>query len=121
MRKNHKQQLVLLFIACVISLVTWLILKMDIIPKGYGLLCGIFFWSIAASKMSVSLKVIAELPAIITIPLRTVVAVLGWYCPMALAAMRKFPISKRRIIFCIVVTIFIWILPILGYIASKAE
>jgi len=121
MGKNHKQQLILLVIACIISLVTWIIVDKQLISSEYAQLFWFVFWPVSASQMSVSLKVIAELPAVITITLRGIVAVLGWYCPMALAAMRKFPLSKRHKIFCIAATILIWILPLLGYIASKAE
>ena len=121
MGKYHKQHLVLVFISCVISMVTWIIADRQLIPRDYAQLFWFVFWPVSASQMSVSLKVIAELPAIITMPLRGIVAVLGWYCPMVLIFMRKSPISKRHKVFCIIATILIWILPLLGYIASKAE
>jgi hypothetical protein len=92
-----------------------------LIPQEYAQLFWFLFLPVSASTVSVSLKIIAELPAIFTKTLMAVVAVLGWYCPMALIAMWKFPLSKRHKIFCIVAFILIWILPLLGYIASKSE
>jgi len=111
----------LLFIACVISVVTWVIADRELLPREYGQLFWFVFAPVSASNVSVSLKIIAELPSIITVPLRIAVAVLGWYCPIALLAMRKFPLSKRHKIFCIAAFILIWILPLVGYIASKSE
>jgi hypothetical protein len=107
--RNYHKQLILLFIACIFAGGTWVIIDRRLITREYAQL----FW--------VSLKCIAELPTIITKTLMGVVAVLGWYCPMALIAMRKFPLSKRHKIFCIVAFILIWILPLLGFIASKSE
>ncbi len=119
--RNYHKQLILLFIACVIAGVTWVIMDRRLISQEYAQLFWFLFAPVSASSVSVSLKIIAELPAIITKTLMGAVAVLGWYCPMALIAMRKFPISKRHKIFCIVTFILIWILPLLGYIASKSE
>ena len=121
MRKYHKQQLVLLFIACVISLVTWIIVDKQLIPREYAQLFWFVFAPISASYVSVSLKRILGLGVVFKYVLMSVVAVLGWYCPLVLIFMRKSPISKRHKIFCIVATILIWILPFVGYIASKAE
>ena len=120
MRDNHKQ-LILLLIACVIAGVTWIIMDRRLISREYAQLFWFVFVPVSASTVSVSLKSIAELPTIITGPLMGVVAVLGWYCPMALIAMRKIPLSKRHKIFCIVAFVLIWVLPLLGYIASKSE
>ncbi|MCP4611542.1 MAG: hypothetical protein GY845_22755 [Planctomycetes bacterium] len=119
--RNYHKQLILLFIACVISVVTWVIVDRRLITREYAQLFWFVFMPVSASNVSVSLKIIAELPSIITVPLRISVAVLGWYCPMALIAMRKISLSKRHKIFCIVGFILIWILPLLGYIASKSE
>ena len=119
--RNYQKQLILLFIACVISGVTWVIIDRRLIPGEYAQLFWFLFAPVSASYVSISLKVIAELPWIITKTLMGVVAVLGWYCPMALIAMRKIPMSKRHKIFCIVGFILIWILPLLGFIASKSE
>ena len=119
--RNYHKQLILLFIACVISGTTWVIMDRRLIPGEYAQLFWFVFAPVSASNVSVSLKIIAELPAIITKTLMGAVAVLGWYCPIALIAMRKIPLSKRHKIFCIVAFILIWILPLLGYIASKIE
>lgn len=117
----YQKQLILLFAACVLSAVTWIIADKRLISREYAQLFWFVFAPISASYVSVSLKIISELPAIITISLRGIVAVLGWYCPLVLIFMRKSPISKRHRIFCIVGFIIIWILPFVGYIASKAE
>jgi hypothetical protein len=119
--RNYQKQLILFFIACVISGVTWVIIDRRLISREYAQLFWFVFAPVSASNVSVSLKIIAELPTIITMTLKSVVAVLGWYCPMALIAMRKIPMSKRHKIFCIVAFILIWILPLLGYIVSKSE
>ena len=119
--RNYHKQLVLLFIACVIAGGTWVIMDRRLIPREYAQLVWFVFAPVSASYVSVSLKSIAELPAIITKTLMGAVAVLGWYCPMALIAMRKIPLSKRHKVFCIVGFILIWILPLLGYIASISE
>jgi hypothetical protein len=110
-----------LFIACVIAGATWLIMDRRLISREYAQLLWFLFAPVSASYVLVSLKSIAELPWIIPKTMMGVVAVLGWYCPMALIAMRKFPLSKRHKIFCIVTFILIWMLPLLGYIASKSE
>ncbi|MBC8470688.1 MAG: hypothetical protein H8D56_14545 [Planctomycetes bacterium] len=119
--RNYQKQLILLFIACVIAGATWVIIDRRLIPGEYAQLFWFLFAPVSASFVSVSLKSIAELPTVITKTLMGAVAVLGWYCPMALIAMRKIPLSKRHKIFCIVGFILIWILPLLGYIASKSE
>jgi len=119
--RNYQKQLILVIVACVIAGVTWVIIDRRLIPREYAQLLWFLFAPVSASYVSVSLKSIAELPTIITKTLMGVVAVLGWYCPMALIAMRKIPLSKRHKIFCIVAFILIWILPLLGYIASKSE
>ncbi len=119
--RNYHKQLILLFTACVISGVTWVIIDRRLISREYAQLFWFVFAPVSASNVSVSLKSIAELPWIIPKTMMGVVAVLGWYCPMALIAMRKIPLSKRHKIFCIVTFILIWILPLLGYIASKSE
>ncbi|MDT8303844.1 MAG: hypothetical protein RQ760_20340 [Sedimentisphaerales bacterium] len=119
--RNYHKRLILLFTACVISVVTWIIADRELMPREYGRLLWFFFMPVSASNVSVSLKIIAELPSIITVTLRIAVAVLGWYCPMALIAMRKIPLSKRHKILCIVGFVLIWILPLLGYIVSKSE
>ncbi|MBW7990230.1 MAG: hypothetical protein FVQ84_09480 [Planctomycetes bacterium] len=119
--RNYHKQLILFFIACVISGVTWVIIDRRLITREYAQLFWFVFAPVSASYVSVSLKIIAELPSIITKTLMVVVAALGWYCPLALIAMRKIPISKRHKIFCVVGFILIWILPLLGYIASKSE
>ena len=119
--RNYHKQLILLFIACVIAVGTWVIIDRRLISREYAQLFWFVFAPVSASNVSVSLKCISELPSIITKTLRIVVAVLGWYCPMSLIAMRNIPISKRHKILCIVGFILIWILPLLGYIASKSE
>jgi len=119
--RNYHKQLILLFVACVITVVTWVIIDRRLIPDEYAELFWFLFAPVSASYVSVSLKSISELPTIITKTLMGVVAVIGWYCPIALIAMRKFPLSKRHKIFCIVACILIWILPLVGYIASKSE
>ena len=119
--RNYQKQLILLFIASFIAGVTWVIMDRRLISRDYAQLLWFVFAPVSASTVSVSLKVIAELPAIIVKTLMGVVAVLGWYCPMALLAMRKIPLSKRHKIFCIVAFVLIWVLPLLGYIASKSE
>lgn len=119
--RNYHKQLILLFISCVIAAVTWIIIDRKIIAGEYAKLIWFVFIPVSASSVSVSLKCIAELLSIIPMTLKGAVAVLGWYCPMALIAMRKIPLSKRHKIFCIVAFILIWILPLLGYIAAKSE
>ena len=119
--RNYQKQLILLLIASLIAGVTWVIIDRRLISREYAQLFWFLFAPVSASNVSVSLKIIAELPSIITKSLMGSVAVLGWYCPMALIAMRKIPLSKRHKIFCIVTFILIWILPLLGYIASKSE
>jgi hypothetical protein len=119
--RNYQKQLILLFAACVISLVTWLILYMKIIPKGYDKLVWFVFAPISASYVSVSLKSILGLGVVFKYVLMITVAVLGWYCPLVLIFMRKSPISKRHRVFCIVMFIIIWILPFVGYLAAMSE
>ena len=119
--RNYQKQLILLFVACVIALVTWIIVDRQLIPREYAQLLWFVFAPISASYVSVSLKSILGLGDVFKYILMGTVAVLGWYCPLVLIFMRKSPISKRHKIFCIVATILIWILPLLGYIASKAE
>lgn len=113
--------MILLIIACVIAASTWVIIDKRVIPDGYIKLFQVFFAPVTAGYVFASLPRMFGLPTIITKAFMAIVAVLGWYCPIALIAMRKFPLSKRNKIFCIVSGILIWILPIVGYIASKSE
>ena len=119
--RNYQKQLILLIIACVIAAATWVIIDKKLIPNEYVKLFQVFFAPVTSGYVSASLPRMFGLSAIITKAFMAIIAVLGWYCPIALIAMRKFPLSKRNKIFCIVAGILIWILPIVGYIASKCE
>ena len=119
--RNYHKQLILVFIACIIAMVTWVVIDKKIMPDAYRELFWFLFAPVSAAYVSVSLKSMFGLPTIIGKVLMGAVAVLGWYCPMALIAMRKIPLSKRHKIFCIIAFILIWILPLVGFIASKCE
>ena len=119
--RNYQKHLILLFVACVIALVTWVIVDRQLIPREYAQLFWFVFAPISASYVSVSLKSILGLGEVFKYVLMVTVAVLGWYCPLVLIFMRKSPISKRHRVFCIVMFILIWILPFVGYLAAKSE
>ena len=119
--RNCYKHLILLFVACIIALVTWIILDRQLIPREYAQLFWFVFAPISASYVSVSLKSILGLGDVFKYILMGTVAVLGWYCPLALIFMRKIPISKRHKVFCIVMFIIIWILPFVGYLAAMSE
>ena len=76
---------------------------------------------VSAAHVSASLPRMFGLPDVITKAFMGIVSVFGWYCPLVLIFMRKSQISKRHKIFCIVTFVVIWILPFVGFMASKAE
>jgi hypothetical protein len=119
--RNYQRQFILLTIACLIAATTWVIIDKKLLASAYVKLFQVFFGPVTAGYVFASLPRMFGLPDIITKAFMAIVAVLGWYCPIALIAMRKFPLSKRNKIFCIAAGILIWILPIVGYIASKCE
>jgi hypothetical protein len=118
---NRYKHLILLFVACVIALATWIIVDKKIIPGEYEKLIWFVIPPVSAARVSASLPRMFGLSKGITKVFMGIVAVLGWYCPLVLIFMRKIPISKRHKVFCIVMFIIIWILPFVGYLAAMSE
>jgi phosphate/sulfate permease len=119
--RDYQKQLIVLFIACITAAVTWVIIDRKIIPGEYAKMMWFVFAPVTAARVSVSLQNMFGLPLFLRKFFMGAVVVLGWYCPMALIAMRKITLSKRHKILCVVGFILIWILPLVGYIAAKSE
>ena len=116
---NKRKQFILLAIAFVIALITWLFTYKLLLTNGIDMPYWFLLAPITASFLLSGLPRAFGLPIPIIYIFMAVIMIIGWYCPLALLALKRCPLSKRNRILCTLGVIIIWGRPIVGMIIAK--